>query len=92
MLNDLRHAIRSQRAHGLLSESAGVVFAGLASGLPASIFAGRLISSLVFGITPNAPITFAGVCGLLLVSAGAATLVPSLQAARTNPARVIRAE
>jgi ABC-type lipoprotein release transport system permease subunit len=59
-------------------------------GLIGATFASRLVSSLVFGIEPVDPVTFAFVSALLIVVAGTATLIPALQASRTDPLRALR--
>jgi predicted permease len=77
---------------GFLAEGLAVAFAGLAAGLLGAAFATRLLSLLIFDVAPQDPMTFFVVSVVLLVMSIVATLIPSLHAARTNPARVMRAE
>ena len=64
------------------------VLAGVALGLGAT----RLMSTLLFGVTPNDGLTFLGASLISILVIAAASLVPSLRAARTDPLRVLRAE
>jgi putative ABC transport system permease protein len=75
-----------------LIEGLSLVIAGVAIGLSGAALASRLLSSLVFGVQPLDPKTFAGVSALLILVAGTATLIPALQAARTDPLRARRLE
>jgi len=75
-----------------LIEGLSLVIAGVAIGLSGAALASRLLSSLVFGVQPLDPKTFAGVSALLILVAGTATLIPALQAARTDPLRALRLE
>jgi ABC-type lipoprotein release transport system permease subunit len=47
---------------------------------------------MVYDVAPQDPMTFVVVSVALVAVAIGATLIPSLQAARVNPARVMRAE
>ena len=65
---------------------------GVAIGLAAAVAASRALTSLLFGISPLDPITYAGVIALLAaVSAGACGL-PAWKAARVDPSIALRAE
>jgi putative ABC transport system permease protein len=77
---------------GFLAEGLSVAFAGLAAGLLGAAFATRMLSLMIFGVEPHDPMTLVGVSVVLMTMSIVATLIPSLQAARTNPARVMRAE
>jgi putative ABC transport system permease protein len=65
---------------------------GLALGLAGSYAAAQALSSLLFGITPDDLTTFAGATSLLLMTAIAACLVPSIRATRVDPVVALRAE
>jgi len=65
---------------------------GVAIGLAAALALSRLISSLLYGITPYDPATLASVTlGLLVVSAVASWL-PAMRAARIDPIEALRAD
>jgi ABC-type antimicrobial peptide transport system permease subunit len=73
--------------HGLAL--AGV---GVAIGLAAAAGLTRLMSTLLYGITPLDPLTY-GVVPVVLVSAAAfASYLPARRAASVDPAEVLRSE
>jgi len=47
---------------------------------------------MLYGITAVDPMTYAGVVGLILLVAAAASLIPAARAARTEPVKVLRNE
>jgi len=66
--------------------------AGLAIGLPSAWLASRLLSSLLFGISPRDPMTFAGVAALLGVVALVACALPAWRVMRVDPLKLLRVE
>jgi predicted permease len=75
-----------------LRESLLLVVIGVAIGLPAVIGAGKLIASLLFGLTPADPAALALATVLMFVVAAVAGYVPALRAARTDPMVALRYE
>ncbi len=65
--------------------------AGVGIGIVAAFFAVRLLRTLLFGVTPLDPLTFAIVPPALLAVAALACYVPALRAVRLNPTRALRA-
>jgi predicted permease len=65
---------------------------GLALGLAGAYAAAQTLSSLLFGITSGDLTTFAVAAFLLLTTAVAACLVPSIRATRVDPVVALRAE
>jgi predicted permease len=65
---------------------------GLAIGLPIAIFAGRGLSSQLFGITPRDPIVIGTAIGILFSAALIAGLLPARRAAAIDPIRALRSE
>jgi ABC-type antimicrobial peptide transport system permease subunit len=63
---------------------------GLGIGLLAALALTHLMASLLFGVEPRDPVTFAGVCVVFLVVSLAATLVPALRATRVDPVIALR--
>jgi putative ABC transport system permease protein len=65
---------------------------GVVVGLVAAALASRLLESLLFGVAPLDPLTFALVPPLLLAVAGLASYLPALRAARLDPTIALRTE
>jgi hypothetical protein len=72
-------------AQGLIT--AGI---GVAVGLVAAAAASGLVRSLLFGVTPVDPATYALAAALLLLSAAGATYLPARRASRVDPAEALR--
>lgn len=68
------------------------VVRGTLVGLGLALVAGRWLSSLLFGVTPRDPGTFAAVTAVLLVSAMLACLLPGVRAGRIRPVEAIAEE
>jgi predicted lysophospholipase L1 biosynthesis ABC-type transport system permease subunit len=67
-----------------------VVVCGSLLGAAASAAAGRVIESLLFGVTARDPLAFALAMVTLLVTCTAAAWLPARRAARTDPMGVLR--
>ena len=65
---------------------------GVAVGVAGSIAAGRVLRSLLFQVPANDPALIGGAAVLLLTVTVAATLLPSLRAARIDPVVALRQE
>ena len=76
----------------IAGSGARVIGAGLVAGLLLSIGVGIGLESLLIGIEPTDPVTYAGVIGVLLLVAAAACLVPARRAAALDPAITLREE
>ena len=66
--------------------------AGLAIGLVGAAALGRVLSTLVFGITPRDVPTFAAVAGVVIVVGLLSCLLPAYRATRVDPLQALRAE
>ncbi|MEZ5293719.1 MAG: ABC transporter permease [Vicinamibacterales bacterium] len=77
----------------LMAASIGpAVAAGLAAGVLAALGATRLLQSMLFGVSPADPATFAAAVAVLGVVAALAAWRPAARAARIDPALVMREE
>jgi putative ABC transport system permease protein len=65
---------------------------GVAVGITLALVATRLLNALLFGTSGTDVATFATVATLLVVIAGAASLVPALRASRVDPLIALRDE
>jgi predicted permease len=65
---------------------------GIALGLAGAASFSRLISSLLFGVTPRDPATYGATAAVLLVAAMAATYIPARRAALVDPMDTLRGE
>lgn len=69
-----------------------IVVAGLALGVAAAVVTTRAMSSVLYGVTPNDPATFAVVAALLAATGILASWLPARRAARVDPATTLRGE
>jgi predicted permease len=65
---------------------------GVAIGVGVAVVAVRLMSSLLFKVSPADPITYAAVCVGLIATTALASYVPSRRAASVDPVDALRAE
>lgn len=78
---------------GLVMRSAGLMLAvGVVTGTLLSLIAGHGAASMLFGLKPYDPVTFAIAIGLLTAIAVLASWVPARRAARVNPTVALRCE
>jgi putative ABC transport system permease protein len=68
------------------------VAAGLAAGMVASVALGRILGSLLFGVSASDPITICAAVALLSAVALAATYVPAYRATHVDPVTALRYE
>jgi len=79
-------------ARMVIGEGLALTAVGIAIGAIASVFAGRLVSSLLFGVSALDPMTIGGV-GVVLVSvATLASWLPARRAARVDPLVAMRGD
>jgi ABC-type antimicrobial peptide transport system permease subunit len=61
-------------------------------GLSAAAGLSRVLASVIFGVEPLDPVTFAGVAAVLIVVACVAGLMPVRRAARVDPMVALRCD
>ena len=91
----IRLALGSSRWQAVAAAArSGIVLAalGAVSGLLLSLWAGKLMRSLIWGVKPNDGATLATVTAILLGVAGLSALIPALRIARIDPAITLREE
>ena len=65
---------------------------GAAAGLAVAFAAMRLLSSILFNVSPFDPLTYSAITAVLLLTSGLACYLPSRRAAGVNPVDALRAE
>jgi len=91
----IRLALGAQRRQvsGLVLKQAGTIVAiGSVIGIALAVAAGSLVRSMLFGLRPTDPLTFAGVTATLAITALAACLWPAWRATRVNPLTALKAD
>jgi putative ABC transport system permease protein len=83
-------AARGQVIRLVLRQGSRLVLVGLTLGTLASLGAGRVLSSLLYGVSPVDPLAYAVAAGVLVGVAGVANLAPALAAARIDPLQALR--
>ena len=64
---------------------------GIILGLGFALVTSRLVSTMLFGITPHDPLTYGGIATLLLSVALLACYIPARRASRVDPTVALRA-
>ena len=85
-------ALPGQIVRSFLLQSLRVAAFGCAAGLLLGAGLGALCEGLLYGVSALDPLTYAAVALLVLAVTTAASLVPSLRAARVEPTRVLRSQ
>jgi hypothetical protein len=75
-----------------VAKALGVVGVACVIGVVAALASARLISGMLFEVSPADPATLAGVVTLVVGVAALAALLPAWRAARVEPMRVLREE
>jgi ABC-type antimicrobial peptide transport system permease subunit len=91
----VRMALGAQRGNVIslvLSHGISIIFIGLACGTFAALALSRLLSSMLFGVRPGDPVTYAIVIPMLGIVALAACYVPAWRASFVDPMAALRCE
>jgi putative ABC transport system permease protein len=76
----------------VLKEGIRLTLLGVAIGIVAALGLTRLMSALLFGVSPTDPLTFLGVAALLTLVSLAACYIPARRATRVDPMIALRYE
>jgi predicted permease len=74
----------------VLAQGLRTIFIGVAIGIAAALALTRTVASLLFGVTPTDPLTFAAVTIILIVAALAACYLPARRATQVDPLTALR--
>jgi ABC-type antimicrobial peptide transport system permease subunit len=74
----------------IVRESLILLASGVALGIPAAMMMTRLVSSLLFGLSPRDPVTMIAALSALTLATVAAAYVPAKRAANIDPILALR--
>jgi len=74
----------------VLRQAVMLALLGVAAGVPLSLWAGRYVSTLLYGLTPRDPVTLAMTAALLIATASLAGYIPARRAALVDPAVALK--
>ena len=83
-------APRGTVLRGIVAQGLGLAAVGIAIGAAGAVAMTRLLSGMLFGVTPTDPRTFAAVAALLTVVAVLAAYLPARRASRVDPVIALR--
>ena len=73
-------------------QTLGIACSGIVAGLGGALAAGPLVRSLLYGVSPQDPVSLATAAVLAILVAAAATAIPTASAMRIEPAYALRKE
>jgi putative ABC transport system permease protein len=85
-------ALRGQITKQFLLQGLRVALGGCVAGRALGFVSARVLSGMLYGVSPSDNTTLASVVMLMLVVAAIASLVPAIRAARLDPMQVLREE
>jgi ABC-type antimicrobial peptide transport system permease subunit len=74
----------------VLRRSVAIATLGVVGGLAVAFVGARVAASLLYGVAPHDPLSYALATGALLAAAVGAALLPALRAARIDPITTLR--
>jgi putative ABC transport system permease protein len=85
-------ALRGQIAKQFLLQGLSVAVIGCAAGWALALASSRILSEMLYGVSPSDVVTLSSVILLVIIVAAVASLVPAVRAARLDPMQVLREE
>jgi ABC-type antimicrobial peptide transport system permease subunit len=85
-------AKRVQVARMIFAQNSAVAITGTAAGLACALLGSKVLASFLYGTSARDPWVFGAAIILLALIASAASLLPALRAARTEPMQAMRRE
>ena len=76
----------------ILAQTMRLAAIGLVAGSAASWFLARAMSSLLYGVQPNDPITFGAMLALIVAIAAVAGYLPARRASQVDPIVALRGD
>jgi ABC-type antimicrobial peptide transport system permease subunit len=76
----------------VLGQALAVCGAGVVVGVAGALAASRLLTALLYDVSPSDPVALLGACAVLLAVAVVAAYLPARRATRIDPARALRVE
>jgi putative ABC transport system permease protein len=76
----------------VVGDGVRVVAIGVIAGIVLALVTGRLIASLLYGVSPSNPIALVVAAGVLLIVAAVASLAPAWRAGRSDPVMALRTD
>jgi ABC-type antimicrobial peptide transport system permease subunit len=74
----------------VVGQGVGIAAVGAMLGLAGALAATRVLRSLLYGVAPSDPVTFAGIVVILVSAVLAASWLPARRAMRVQPAEALR--
>ena len=68
------------------------ILTGLGLGIPAALFAGHLMTGLLYGVSSYDPVAFVGAIAVLAICATVAGFIPARRAASIDPMQALRTD
>jgi putative ABC transport system permease protein len=85
-------ALRGQIVKQFLLQGLGVTVVGCVAGWGLASASSRMLSGMLYGVSPSDLVTLSSVVLAVLLVAAIASLVPAVRAARLDPMQVLREE